>query len=146
MDEYVVIHINTVHYSEEARRKLLEEKSDGRNLEICRDSELKNARCFETSHPDAVAAANAVVRMQYGNDFCTGWMVSPGLLMTAAHCVLTEEEVMNTVYQFDYASEMCDSDIFAEPEYVKPVVLEFIDMQSDFAMIRLEGNPGFKYG
>eukprot|EP00526_Cylindrotheca_closterium_P012249 CAMPEP_0113607306 /NCGR_PEP_ID=MMETSP0017_2-20120614/3315_1 /TAXON_ID=2856 /ORGANISM="Cylindrotheca closterium" /LENGTH=466 /DNA_ID=CAMNT_0000515903 /DNA_START=29 /DNA_END=1426 /DNA_ORIENTATION=+ /assembly_acc=CAM_ASM_000147 len=146
IDEYVVIDRNVAEDGEVMRRKLTE-ANEQRNLDICRNDDLKNAQCYEATHPEAFQVANSVVRMKYGNDFCTGWMISPGLLMTAGHCVITEEEVVNTEYQFSYASTLCDADSLSVlTEIIKPVELVKIDKISDYAIIRMTGNPGFKYG
>ncbi|CAJ1943349.1 unnamed protein product [Cylindrotheca closterium] len=148
IDEYVVIDSNIVQDGNAVQRTLAEVLNEpARNLEICRNDDLKNAQCYEATHPEAFQVANSVVRMKYANtDFCTGWMISPGLLMTAGHCVETTEEVMNTEYQFSYGSSSCTSDLFDTPEIYRPIELVKVDYQSDYALIRMEGNPGFKYG
>ncbi|KAL3937000.1 MAG: hypothetical protein SGBAC_007799 [Bacillariaceae sp.] len=145
IDEYVVIDRNFVQDGDVMRQ--LSEVHNKRNLDICRDDDLKNAQCYEASHPEAFQVANSVVRMKYANsDFCTGWMISPGLLMTAGHCVQTEEEVLNTQYQFSYASRSCTGNVLETPEVIQPVKLVKSNLQSDYALIQMEGNPGFKYG
>jgi hypothetical protein len=117
-----------------------------RTLGLCRNDDRENAMCYELSHPAAFKATKSIVRMQAGNDVCTGWMISPGLLMTAGHCVATDEEAFNTQFGFSYASTSCDADIFDTPEIIEAVELVTHSATADYSILRMAGNPGFKYG
>lgn len=117
-----------------------------RDLGLCRQDDRENVQCYEASHPEAFKAANSIVRMQYGNDVCTGWMISPGLLITAGHCVENEEEASNTQYGFNFASTSCDTDVFEDPEIIEAIELVKFSREADYTMLRMKGFPGFKYG
>jgi hypothetical protein len=117
-----------------------------RILGLCRSDDLEDAVCYESTHPEAFEATKSIVRMRAGNAVCTGWMISPSLLMTAGHCVATLEEAFNTEFLFGYASTSCDSEIRGTPEIFDAVELVKHSATSDYSILRMAGNPGFKYG
>lgn len=38
--------------------------------------------------------------------FCTGFLIAPDILVTAGHCIETQEDLTNTVWIFDYTSDV----------------------------------------
>lgn len=38
--------------------------------------------------------------------FCTGFLIAPDILVTAGHCIETEEDLKNTIWIFDYTSDV----------------------------------------
>eukprot|EP00980_Cylindrotheca_fusiformis_P029086 scaffold22714_cov155-Cylindrotheca_fusiformis.AAC.3 len=122
------------------------ETRNDRQLGVCRNDDRENVQCYEASHPEAFAAANSIVRIQYDSDVCTGWMISPRLLMTAGHCVGTEEQAINTQYRFNYASTSCDADVFGEVETIDSIEMVEFNKEADYTIVKMDGYPGYKYG
>ncbi len=38
--------------------------------------------------------------------FCTGFLIAPDILVTAGHCIKTQEDLKNTIWIFDYTSDV----------------------------------------
>lgn len=38
--------------------------------------------------------------------FCTGFLIAPDILVTAGHCITNQEDLLNTVWVFDYTSDV----------------------------------------
>lgn len=98
---------------------------------------------FVASHEQAVAA------MAYGtpdksSKYCTGTMISENLFLTASHCI--DGTTLKDFVVFNYQKVRGSSDM-AAPEHVKIIaVVEQSLGGLDFGIIKLEGQPGLKYG
>lgn len=89
-----------------------------------------------------VAAGRAVVLLRtqpdgkLGNQFCTGFLIGPDLLMTNRHCVTTGSEAGATVAQFDIDKIGATPSLTSE---VKELILASCDL--DFVILRLLKRP-----
>jgi endonuclease G len=77
--------------SREALAKLSQERIIG-------SSDLVDINYLEL----AIAVGRAVARIQIGNEYGTGFLVGPGLLMTNHHVIEDENDARRAVAQFDY--------------------------------------------
>ena len=72
---------------------------------ICTTDDTKEAKCYETSEPEAYDKARAVCRLMLnGNAHCTGWLIgSEGHIMTNEHCIGSQSQ-LNTI-DFEFMAE-----------------------------------------
>jgi hypothetical protein len=73
--------------------------------------------------------------------YCTGFLVSPTLIITNQHCVANDADALSTLAEFKFEKPR------AAPERVVRVhKLELADAGLDYAILRLEKNAGATYG
>jgi hypothetical protein len=76
---------------------------------ICGADDSLNAKCYESSEPQAYDKARAVTRLMInGSGACTGWLVgSQGHVMTNNHCIGTAGDAANTTFDFMAEGSTC---------------------------------------
>jgi len=76
--------------------------------------------------------------------FCTGTLISEDLFLTAGHCV--DGAITQKFVSFNYEKAAGSADLL-EQEHVKiEAIVEDSLNGLDFAVLKLEGKPGLKYG
>jgi V8-like Glu-specific endopeptidase len=82
------------------------------------------------------------IMMLQGEALCTGFLVSGNLLLTNQHCIKNSSEALSTRAEFGY------DDFDSTPDRYS-ASLELVNSDGtglDYALIRLSGKPGEKYG
>jgi hypothetical protein len=86
----------------------------------------------------------SVARLRFstptGEATCTGFLVSPAVLMTNQHCINTEEEAASLIAEFGYDTPGAGVD------RVRGESIVDISVPRDYSLVRLAGNPGAKWG
>lgn len=102
---------------------------------------------FQTNAP-LMAAARAVAKLRYTRNqilySCTGFLLTDDLLLTNQHCVRSNADCATAVAQFGYKEDKARNIDLGE-EYACER-LEDSDAGLDFALLRLKGTPGSKWG
>jgi V8-like Glu-specific endopeptidase len=92
---------------------------------------------FVSEHQGAVGVVNG---------YCTGTLITHNLFLTAGHCFENEEDATTSIVTFDYQKgadgAVRDGDAYAIVDLVEHVN----DGVNDYAIVRLEGGPGFTWG
>jgi V8-like Glu-specific endopeptidase len=70
-----------------------------------------------------------------GQFFCTGFLVTPALLMTNQHCLSSQEEALSALVDFDY------DDFSAQPRPLRVSKLEATSEPLDYSVVRLARPP-----
>ncbi|MEN8163632.1 MAG: trypsin-like peptidase domain-containing protein [Acidobacteriota bacterium] len=72
------------------------------NESICTADDTDEAKCYESSDPDAYDTGRAVARlMSNGSAHCTGWLVgNEGHLMTNEHCITSQTQLNSIDVEF----------------------------------------------
>lgn len=119
---------------------------------ICGEDDKENARCYAQTHPVHYQQSRAVARLLVaGTSLCTGWLIgSEGHLMTNGHCIESAEEAANTDYEFmaegacaqTCGTLQCPGRIVSTSGTL--VRRNYPDL--DYALVRLDHNPGPQYG
>jgi V8-like Glu-specific endopeptidase len=73
--------------------------------------------------------------------FCTGFLVSPTLVVTNQHCIATDADALSTFAEFKFEKPR----VVAEKSY-RVRKLEAVDATLDYAVLRLNDDAGAKYG
>lgn len=76
--------------------------------------------------------------------YCTGTLISENLFLTAAHCVgatITQEFAVFNYQKLPNSSDLAQAEHFRILEVVEDTLGNL-----DFAILKLEGQPGLKYG
>ena len=96
--------------------------------------------------PDELYAVRGPVARVYmqGVGYCTGFMLSPSLMMTNNHCVSSQATCDRTVAQFNY--EVGEDGLPTQMDEVQCAQMVETDYGLDFTVIRLEGAPGDTWG
>lgn len=128
--------------------------SFGEAESICGTSDLQHVNEYDGSRGQPVEFISkyeqAVGALAYGapdatsSKYCTGTLISENLFLTASHCV--DSTITSEFAVFNYQKQR-GSEELAEQEHVK--VLEVVEQTLgglDYAILRLEGQPGLKYG
>lgn len=86
--------------------------------------------------------------------FCTGFLIAPDILVTAGHCITSEEEMKNTAWLFDYTSDLPynsktgqltvdPKNIYYGVELLETKFTEYSE-DYDYCVIRLDRKTGRK--
>jgi len=69
---------------------------------VCTTDDTDEAKCYESSDPEAYETARAVARLMYnGSAHCTGWLIGyEGHLMTNEHCITSQSELNSIDIEF----------------------------------------------
>lgn len=95
-------------------------------------------------HKFAVGAMASSNGANAGDKYCTGTLVGPDLFITAGHCVDSTTAGHDYVaMNFEYAA---GSSTLLAQDFYKITELVEEGGSLDYSVIRLEGNPGLKYG
>ncbi len=73
---------------------------------------------------------------------CSGTLVSSNLFLTAKHCISDNLNTLEAVFNYDWYS-------FGSPTQIKKykvLSIEELGEHIDYAVLRLQGRPGLKYG
>ena len=74
--------------------------------------------------------------------FCSSFLVAPTLIMTAGHCIITEDECRDTYFVFDFAKQIEGQDEYRIPANniyeCKSIVARRFGQGHDYAMIELD--------
>ena len=95
-----------------------------------------------------VAAARPVAKLRFTRNrilySCTGFLLAEDLLLTNQHCIEGDADCLTAVAQFGFQQ---DAEFNVEPgeEFRCDRVVDS-DVGLDFALIRLQGHPGIKWG
>ncbi len=107
------------------------------------DGTLGVSRQFVQKHKYAVGAL-ADRRQTPFRAYCSGTLISRDLFLTAGHCV--DNTTANDFVVFDYETAV-DGSMMTSVQYtVNEVVERTHSGQLDYAILRLDGNPGDDYG
>lgn len=120
---------------------------------ICGTNQLQHVSEYDGSRGQPVEFVSkyeqAVGALAYGNPtssskYCSGTLISEDLFLTAGHCI--DSGITSEFAVFNFQKMRGTPDLAAQ-EHVKIVeVVEQALNGLDFAIIRLEGKPGLKYG
>jgi V8-like Glu-specific endopeptidase len=120
---------------------------------ICGTDDLVDVVDYDGSRGQPVEFVNknetAVAALAYGKvenskKYCTGTMITEDLFLTASHCV--DNSILQEFAVFNYQKTK-DQETATGQEHVR--VLEVLEQGNgglDYAILKLEGAPGLKYG
>ena len=120
-----------------------------RDLTICTENDMRNAKCYQSSHPTEYNKAMAVARLIVNGMFgCTGWLVgSNNLLLTNWHRINSLDAAMNTDYQFMFESAACETNtVVGSINSFDAINLLAYNSTKDYSLIQLSGNPAAEFG
>lgn len=101
---------------------------------------------FVMAHKNPVAAM-AEGTPERSSKFCSGTMIAPDLFLTASHCV--DSQTPGKWIVFNYETKAHSSELLPQDHYKISAVVEEGAAQSpqlDYAIVKVDGNPGLKYG
>jgi len=119
---------------------------------ICGEDDKTGAACIRDSHAAEYQRGQAVARLLVnGRTLCTGWLASTdGHLITTQHCIATEEDALNTDFEFMAEAPSCgdeDCALCFEGTVFSGATLVKSDAFLDYALVRItDGNPAAAYG
>jgi len=88
----------------------------------------------------AIAVGRAVARIQIGNEYGTGFMVGPGLLMTNHHVLEDEDDARRALAQFDY-QDNASGELLPRQDFKLDVTSFFLtDKNLDFTIVGVSAN------
>ncbi|MGV3523997.1 MAG: trypsin-like serine peptidase [Candidatus Sericytochromatia bacterium] len=108
------------------------------------DGKLGPSVEFVRKH-QAPVAAMAKGTAESNRKFCSGTMIGPDLFLTASHCIdatITQDKFVVFNYQTLAGSAQLDQ----QESFKISGVIEDGNGGLDYAILRVEGNPGAKYG
>jgi V8-like Glu-specific endopeptidase len=108
------------------------------------DGTLGQPVSFVKKHQSAVGALENSPS-DSASKFCSGTLIDKNLFLTASHCV--DSGVIGKAVAFNYEKSKGSTSLEKQDHYKVIDVLEDGDSSVlDYAIIKLEGNPGEKYG
>jgi V8-like Glu-specific endopeptidase len=99
---------------------------------------------FVKKHQGAVAAL-AMGSPENSRKFCSGTMISEDLFLTASHCVDPSITTKFAVFNYEKAPGATSEVLPQEHVQIESIVEDRIN-GLDFAILKLAGKPGLKYG
>ncbi|KAF0684198.1 Aste57867_23821 [Aphanomyces stellatus] len=130
---------------------------DKNSESICGSDQSKGAVCYkDTTYAAQYKVAQATARLWLSGGYCTGWLFgSEGHLITNWHCIGSDADAKALRSEFGSECNACD-----HPDINKKLgcpgvfvsnssTLILADEKLDFALVKLNLNPGFdltKYG
>jgi hypothetical protein len=84
----------------------------GLSESICTQDDTREAKCYQSSDPDAYDTSRAVARLLLsGSAHCTGWLIGDaGHLMTNEHCISSQSTLNNIDFEFMAEGPDCATD------------------------------------
>ena len=73
--------------------------------------------------------------------FCTGFLVAPNLVVTAAHCIRNQVDCNRTAFVFDYAKTQVDQTEYVVPKknlYECAKLIDLPNPSQDYALVHLD--------
>jgi hypothetical protein len=120
---------------------------------LCGADDSLEARCYQSSEPQAYTRARAVARLMInGTSACTGWLVgSEGHVMTTQQCIATAADAANTTFEFMAEGADCNTDCKTWggcPGTVEATTSTLVKVSSnfDYALVQLPTNVSSTYG
>ena len=120
---------------------------------ICGADDSREAKCYQTSEPNAYGEGRAVARLvMNGTGGCTGWLVgSEGHVMTNEHCIGNQSTASNTDFEFMAEGATCATDCRSSGACAGDVVATSstvvkINASLDYTLVQLPTNPTATYG
>jgi len=139
------IHVNqsSTNNGGGGRRK---RKRQRRKLGVCSPQDSRQS--VACSSAGVEEQSRGVARLLIDGRFvCTGFLVSDNLLVTASICLDDEDNALDVDYEFQFQRQSCDDETLLErSEIYEGLEVVKYSETSDYAVIRLTGNPGAKYG
>ncbi len=117
--------------------------TDGRQHIIAYDG------VFSDVLPTVEGAAAKLTFIKSENGFpkrfvCTGFLIADNLLLTNEHCVNTQEVCSTTKVLFGFAINQLG--VARPKQQVRCINVEKVSFALDYALLRLDGNPGQRWG
>jgi len=98
------------------------------------------------NEPALILTSKAIAKLSVIKDgglySCTGFMISPDLLMTNEHCVNSQIACSQTVALFGYELTEVGNSLVKRGQEFRCRELASADYDLDYALIRLDGSPG----
>ncbi|MBY0554447.1 serine protease [bacterium] len=120
---------------------------------ICGANQLQHVSEYDGSRGQPVEFVakyeQAVAALAYGtvpntSKYCSGIMISEDLFLTASHCI--DSGILNEFAVFNYQKTRGSTDLAASEHFKITEVVEKGLNDLDYAIIRIDGKPGLKYG
>lgn len=108
------------------------------------DGSLGQPVDFVVKHKGAVAALAQGTPDSSSRKFCTGTMISKDLFLTAAHCV--DATITQKYAVFNYETAANSANLLPQEHFKVAEIVEDGNNGLDYAILRIEGEPGLKYG
>ena len=99
---------------------------------------------FVKKHQSAVGALAMGNPDSSSRKFCSGTLISEDLFLTASHCV--DPSITTKFAVFNYEKAAGSSELLPQDHYKIAGVVEDHINGLDYAILRIEGKPGQKYG
>lgn len=120
---------------------------------LCGADDSLNARCYQSSEPQAYGRSRAVARLMInGTSACTGWLVgSQGHVMTNEHCINTASTAANTSFEFMAEGDTCNTNCDSWGGCPGTVAADSstlikVDANLDYALVLLPTNASSTHG
>lgn len=121
---------------------------------ICGQNDLQHVNSYDGSlgqpvefvkaHERAVGAL-AMGSPESSRKFCSGTLISEDLFLTASHCI--DGSITSKYAVFNYQTLPGSSELAPQEHFkIAEVVEDGSASRLDYAILRIEGNPGQKYG
>lgn len=123
-------------------------RDEGRSLSI-RGKDNKREHIATIKDDPALVNTSKAVALVYFTDggpkSCSGFLLSPNLLLTNEHCIYKEDMCASIKAEFGFQRDALGFVQHGRPQY-GCMKVEKISHPLDFALIRLEGTPGATWG
>jgi V8-like Glu-specific endopeptidase len=84
--------------------------------------------------------ARLTIMTPLGGAYCTGFLIAKNVMMTNEHCIHDLDEARSTLVEFRYDTST------SQPDSYRVTDLLARDPDLDYAVIKLQGQPGDKHG
>ena len=133
------VYVNEASNGGHRRRKIR------RKLGVCSSQDSRQSVACSSSGVEE--KFHGVARLLIDGRFvCSGFLVSDNLLVTASMCLDAADNALDVDYEFQFQQQSCDSFTLERTEIYEGLEVVNYSETSGFAIIRLAGNPGAKYG